>query len=62
MKENGIADTLYDSNWYALPIKFQLDIMRLMHAEQNGAKLAFGPFDIVHRELFMLASILSWFS
>lgn len=45
------------SKWYAWSTKYQKDIRYLIRIEQQGAKLHFGPFGIINREMFKLVSI-----
>lgn len=46
---------------FALPVKHQKTMLQLISEKQNGAKMVFGPFGIINRELFQLVSHLENF-
>lgn len=39
IENNGFTEMLYYTNWYSLPIKYQLDIAHLINRKQNGLKI-----------------------
>lgn len=51
-KDNGLFDTLYQSDWYTLPVKYQKDKMHLINGCQNAPQLVFGLFASINRKLF----------
>lgn len=57
----GISDIYYNSALFALPVKHQKTMLQLISEKQNGAKMVFGPFGIINRELFQLVSHLENF-
>lgn len=55
-KDDGFADVLYNTQWYNLPLNYQLDIMHLINRKQNGITITIGPFGSINRELFKIVS------
>lgn len=53
-KDDGFADVLYNTQWYNLPLKYQLDIMHMINRKQNGVTINIGPFGSIDRELFKI--------
>lgn len=53
-KDNGLADTFYNSKWYILPINIQMDVRHLIHRNQHGEKLIYGPFGTINRAYFTM--------
>lgn len=53
-----MSEALYNSNWYALPIKYQRDMLYLMRNNQNSSKLTIGPFGPINRELYKIVHFL----
>lgn len=39
IENNGFTEMLYNTDWYSLPIKYQLDISHLLNRKQNGLKI-----------------------
>lgn len=54
LKNDGICEIMYNTKWYALPIKMQKDLMHLINRRQNRTTLAIGPFAELNIETFFI--------
>lgn len=51
-----MGDVIYQSNWYAMPVDLQKDIMHLINRKQNGVCLSIGPFATINNECCYVVS------
>lgn len=51
-----MADVIYNSTWYALPIKYQKDLMHLINRKQNGVSISVGPLAKINLEYCYVVS------